>query len=103
VRCGWTELPLHVWPSRAADSVSPSMKAPGRLVMVDGSGREVDMPTAEPRGAEASRSRWPDATTMALPRAALRTGRILGVEVPALSAEVHARTGFRYPLAKSWG
>jgi lincosamide nucleotidyltransferase A/C/D/E len=71
--------------------------APVRLVMNDGAGREVDMPTGEPRAGGGLDVEMPDGTTMGLSRGALTRGRILGVDVPALSAEVHARTDFRYP------
>jgi lincosamide nucleotidyltransferase A/C/D/E len=72
-------------------------EAPRRLVMMDDAGREVDMPTAEPRAGGGLEIAMPDGTTMALPREVLTRGRISGVEVPALSADVHARTDFRYP------
>jgi lincosamide nucleotidyltransferase A/C/D/E len=72
-------------------------EAPARLVMTDSAGREVDMPTAEPRPDGGLDVEMPDGTTMTLPKDALTTGRILNVEVPALSAEVHAKTDFRYP------
>jgi hypothetical protein len=72
-------------------------EAPARVVMTDGVGREVDMPTSRPDSSGGLKVDMPDGTEMSLAPRHLTKGHISGVEVPALSADVHAKTDFRYP------